>query len=153
VEGIPHGRLGQSADSGFAQLRGASRARYNPPVLREGPIPLFLHGVIEYVAAGVLVVAPFLLGFDSDSATAVSIVAGVLVIFVAATTAGPTSLVNQVPLAVHILLDYVLAALLIAAPFLFGYSDETAPTAFFIALGVAYLLLAIATRYLGREPG
>jgi hypothetical protein len=126
---------------------------YNPPVLREGPVPLFLHGVIEYLAAGLLVAAPFLLGFDSDAATAVSIVAGVLVIFVAATTNGPTSLVNQVPLAVHVLLDYVLAGLLIAAPFLFGFSDETAPTAFFIALGVAHLLVTVGTRFLREEPG
>jgi VIT1/CCC1 family predicted Fe2+/Mn2+ transporter len=122
-------------------------------VLREGPIPLFLHGLIEYIAAAVLVVAPFLLGFDSDSAVAVSIVAGVLVIFVAATTNGPTSLVNQVPLAVHVLLDYVLAGLLIAAPFLFGFSDETAPTAFFIGLGVAHLLVTVGTRFLREEPG
>jgi hypothetical protein len=120
-------------------------------VLREGPIPLYLHGLIEYLAAAVLVVAPFALGFDSDAAVAVSIVAGVLVIFVAATTSGPTSLVNQVPLAVHVLLDYVLAGLLIAAPFLFGYSDETAPTAFFIGLGVAHLLVAVGTRYLPEE--
>jgi VIT1/CCC1 family predicted Fe2+/Mn2+ transporter len=122
-------------------------------VLREGPIPLFLHGLIEYLAAALLVVAPFLLGFDSDAATAVSIVAGVVVIFVAATTNGPTSLVNQVPLAVHVLLDYVLAGFLIAAPFLFGYSDETAPTAFFIALGVAHLLVTVGTRFLREEPG
>jgi hypothetical protein len=122
-------------------------------VLREGPIPLFLHGLIEYLAAAVLVVAPFLLGFDSDAAVAVSIVAGVLVTFVAATTNGPTSLVNQVPLAVHVLLDYVLAGLLIAAPFLFGYSDETAPTAFFIGLGVVHLLVTVGTRYLREERG
>jgi VIT1/CCC1 family predicted Fe2+/Mn2+ transporter len=122
-------------------------------VLREGPIPLFLHGLLEYAAGAVLILAPFLLGFDSDSATAVSIVAGVLVIFVAATTDGPTSLVNQLPLAVHILLDYVLAGLLIAAPFLFGFSDETGPTAFFIALGVVHLLVTVGTRFLREEPG
>ena len=122
-------------------------------MLREGPLPLFLHGVIEYLAAALLIAAPFLLGFDSDSATAVSIVAGVLVIFVAATTSGPTSLVNQVPLAVHVLLDYVLAGLLVASPFLFGFSDETAPTAFFIALGVTHLLVTVGTRFVREEPG
>ena len=37
--------------------------------------------------------------------------------------------------------------MLIAAPFLFGFSDESAPTAFFIVLGVAHLLITIGTRF------
>jgi hypothetical protein len=55
--------------------------------------------------------------------------------------------VNQVPLPVHILLDYVLAVVLIASPFVFGFSDETEPTVVFIAGGVIHLLISIATRY------
>jgi VIT1/CCC1 family predicted Fe2+/Mn2+ transporter len=116
-------------------------------VLREGPIPRFLHGLIEYAAGVLLIVAPFLIGFDSDSATAVSVVVGVVVILVAATTDGPTSLVNQIPIPAHVLVDYALGAFLIASPFLFGYSDESGPTAFFIALGVVHLLLTVATRF------
>jgi hypothetical protein len=92
-------------------------------VLREGPIPRFVHGLIEYAAGVLLIVAPFVLSFDSDAATAVSIVVGVVVLVVASTTDGPTSLVNQLPLAVHVLLDYVLAAAL-AVPFLFGVSGR-----------------------------
>jgi hypothetical protein len=117
-------------------------------MMREGPIPLFLHGLIEYAAGALLVVAPFLLGFDSGGATAISIVIGVVIIAIAATTDGPTSLVNQLPRPAHVALDYVLVALLIAMPFLAGFSDEAAPTALFIALGVAYLLVTIGTRFL-----
>lgn len=116
-------------------------------MLRQGPIPRFVHGVIEYLAGVLFIVAPFLLSFDSDSATAVSIVAGVVVLVVAASTEGPTSMVNSIPLAAHILLDYALAAVLVAAPFLFGFSDESAPTAFFIVLGIAHLLISIGTRF------
>lgn len=122
-------------------------------MIRQGPIPRALHGLIEYVAAVALIVAPFVLAFDSDAATAASIVAGVVVLVIAASTDGPTSLVNSIPLAAHILLDYLLVALLIAAPFIFGFSDETAPTAFFIGLGVAHLLVTIATRFRPGEPG
>ena len=123
-------------------------------MLRQGPISLLLHGVIEYLAAVVLIVAPFALNFHSSAAKAVSIVAGVLVLVVAATTAGRTSLVDSLPLSAHILLDYALAAVLIAAPFLFGFSKEGAPTAFFIVLGVAHLLITIGTRFRpGPVPG
>jgi hypothetical protein len=41
-----------------------------------------------------------------------------------------------------------LAIFLIAAPFMFGFAQESAPLIFFIALGVAHLLLTIATRFL-----
>ena len=126
--------------------------RYKPPVLRQGPISQPIHGLIEYAAGILFIVAPFAFDFDDGAATAVAIVIGVLIIFVAATTTGPTSLVNSLPVGVHVVLDYVLAAVLIAAPFLFGYSDETNPTVFFIAVGVAHLLITIATRFTRPSP-
>ena len=117
-------------------------------MLAQGPIPRAVHGLIEYAAGVLFIVAPFLLGFsDEGAATATSIIVGILVLLVAATTKGSTSLVDVIPTALHVTVDYVLAAVLIAAPFLFGFSDESAPTAFFIALGVVHLLLTVATRF------
>src|ERR671929_101879 len=119
-------------------------------MIRQGPLPRAVHGLIEYVAGALFIAAPFLFGFESGTATAVAIVAGIVIIVVAAITAGPTSLINSVPLAVHIVLDYVLAGVLVAAPFIFGFSAEGAPTAFFIVLGVVHLLVTIATRFRPR---
>jgi predicted Kef-type K+ transport protein len=51
---------------------------------------------------------------------------------------------------VHVLVDYLLAAVLIASPFIFGFSDEGAPTAFFIIVGVLHLLITIGTRFRPR---
>ena len=116
-------------------------------MLREGPIPVVVHGAIEYVAGVLFVIAPFVLAFDSGAAKAVSIIVGLVVLIVAAATDGPTSLVNQIPISAHVALDYVLAALLVALPFIAGFSGETAPTAFFIVLGVAHLLITIGTRF------
>ncbi|MEA2184538.1 MAG: hypothetical protein QOD83_799 [Solirubrobacteraceae bacterium] len=116
-------------------------------MLRQGPIPRFLHGVIEYAAGVLLIAAPFLFAFKTDAAVAVSIVAGVIVIAIAASTDGPSSLVNSIPISAHLLLDFALAAVLIAAPFLFGFSGEGAPTAFFLVLGVAHLVVTIGTRF------
>ena len=116
-------------------------------MMRDGPIPLFVHGMIEYAAAALLIAAPFLLDFDSGAATALSIVVGVVILVVAASTDGPTSLIDQIPLSAHVALDYVLAVVLIALPFLAGFSDESAPTVMFIALGVAHLLITIGTRF------
>ena len=117
------------------------------PMVKQGPIPAFVHGIWEYIAGIALIAAPLLLDYKSGSATAASIVLGVLVLFLTATTSSSTSLVNQIPLPVHILLDYALAAILIASPFLFSFSDESTPTAVFIAGGVVQLLISIGTRY------
>jgi hypothetical protein len=116
-------------------------------MLREGPIPRFVHGLIEYLAAAAFIAAPFVLDFQADAATAVSIVVGVVVLVVAATSEGPTGLTKTIATAAHVALDYALAAFLIATPFLFGFSDESAPTAFFIAIGVLHLLVTIGTRF------
>jgi hypothetical protein len=120
-------------------------------MFKQGPVPAFVHGVIEYVAAALFIAAPFLFDFDSDTATAVSIVAGVLILIVAASTAMGTGLIKSIPVHAHVVLDYVLAILLIAAPFLFGFSGDGTATAFFIVLGVLHLLLTIATRFVREE--
>lgn len=117
-------------------------------MLREGPLPPFAHGLLEYGAGVLLLAAPFLFGFDSDAATALSILAGLGVVALAATTASSTGLAKIVPIGIHLLLDLTIVALLVAAPFLFGFSDEAAPTAFFLVLGVWHLLLTIATRFI-----
>jgi len=119
-------------------------------VLRQGPIPRFAHSVLEYLAGIFLVVAPFLFNYKSGS-TAVSIIAGVLLIFLAAVSDSPLGLVPQVPVGAHAVLDLLLSALFIAAPFIFTFSDESAPTAVFIAGGVVYLLISVGTRYLGKD--
>jgi hypothetical protein len=116
-------------------------------VLRQGPIPPFAHGLLEYGAGVLLLAAPFLFEFDSDAATALAIVAGLGVLALAASTASSTGLAKVIPLGAHVLLDLVVVAFLVATPFLFGFSDEGAATAFFLVLGVWHLLLTIATRF------
>jgi hypothetical protein len=117
-------------------------------LLREGPVPVFVHGVIEYVAGVAFIAAPLLLGFESSTATGLAVAVGIVILLVAATTQGPTSLVDAIQVVVHVVLDYVLAVFLIATPFLFDFSDDTPATVWFVALGVAHLLITVGTRFL-----
>jgi VIT1/CCC1 family predicted Fe2+/Mn2+ transporter len=116
-------------------------------MFKRGPIPPFVHGVLDYLLAALLIAAPFLLSFDDDAAIAVAIVAGVAVLMLGAFTAWTTGIVKSIPPVAHAMLDYALAALLIASPFLFGFTDETGATAFFVVVGVLGIVLAIATRF------
>jgi len=120
-------------------------------MFKQGPIPAFVHGMLEYVAGALLIAAPFLFAFDSETATGVSIGAGVVVLVVAACTAMSTGLIKSIPVQAHVILDYLLALLLIASPFLFGFDSDGTATAFFIVLGVVHLLLTIATRFMREE--
>src|SRR5215216_6781495 len=124
-------------------------------MFKQGPVPAFVHGVIEYVAAIVFIAAPFVLDFDSDTATAVAIIAGVLILIIAASTAMTTGLIKSIPVQAHVVLDYLLAALLVASPFIFSFTDDGTATAFFIVLGIVHLLMTIATRFIreAKEPG
>jgi hypothetical protein len=119
-------------------------------MFRQGPIPALVHGAVEYVAAILFIAAPFLFDFDDDTATGVSIVVGVLVLVVTAFTALPTGIVKSIPVQAHAIVDYILAGGLIAAPFLFAFTGDGTATAFFIVLGVAHLLITIATRFVSE---
>lgn len=121
-------------------------------MFKRGPIPPLVHGLLDYLLAALLIAAPFLIGFDEDAATALSIAAGVAVLLLGAFTAWTTGIVKSIPPVAHAMLDYAIAALLIALPFLAGFSDDGEASAFFVVVGVAGLLLTVATRFTPDRP-
>jgi len=84
-----------------------------------------VHGILDYVLGAVLVAAPFVFGFESDTATAVCVVAGIAELGVAMTTAWSRGIIKLIPPAAHGVIDYVFVVALIAAP----YSSASATTA------------------------
>ncbi|MBA3339950.1 MAG: hypothetical protein H0T54_09465 [Geodermatophilaceae bacterium] len=121
-------------------------------MLRDGPIPRFVHGILEYALGVLFIAAPFIFDFKSGAATGMSVAIGVLVLILAAVSEGPVSLVNQLPLLLHVVMLYLLSLFLIAAPFLLDFSGEGPPRNFFIVSGVLLLLITIGTRFRRPEP-
>jgi hypothetical protein len=119
-------------------------------MLNQGPVPAVVHGVIEYAVALLLIAAPFLFGFDTNTATGAAVTVGLVLLAFTAASALPTGLVPSIPPGVHATVDLVLALLMVALPFLLGFTDEGAPTALFISLGVLQLLMTIGTRFPSR---
>ena len=122
-------------------------------MLRQGPISARLHGLLEYVIGGFFIASPFVFGFDNGVAVAIGIVGGIALIVLAATAETGPSLSGMVPVRLHVVFDVLAAAFFVASPFLFGFSDEAAPTALFIATGVLHLLSTIGTRFLPPPSG
>jgi uncharacterized membrane protein len=121
-------------------------------MLTRGPISPGVHGILDYLLGVVLIVAPFVLGFDSDTATTVCVVAGIAELGVAMTTAWSRGLIKLIPPAVHGVIDYIFVIALIVAPFIFGFDDDSTATAFFVIVGAGGLLLVAATRFVPDEP-
>ena len=113
-----------------------------------GPIPLNVHAAIEPLIAAIVIAAPWIFGFsDVDSAKAVCIVVGVVMLIAGSMTDWRLSLVRLIPLRMHLMTDLLLGAVLILSPFVFGFSDEGGATRFTVIAGVLELITALMTRW------
>ena len=122
-------------------------------MMRQGPIPLTVHALAEPFLAVLLIAAPWIFGFDDvGSATAISIVAGIVVLLVGMSTDWKIAMVRKIPLVAHMALDFGLGIFLVAAPFLFGFSDESSALPFFLVIGILLLLSALGTRWTPDSP-
>lgn len=110
-------------------------------------VPWIVHVAVEYAAAALLLLAPFLFGFDTDTAKWTSIALGVVVLLVAVISRSPISVTKTLATSAHATLDYVLAVVLVLAPFVLGFVDDTPAVTFFVLLGVAHAALSLMTRF------
>jgi hypothetical protein len=122
---------------------------------RRGPIPIAAHAASEPFLAALWLLAPFIFGFDDDTARTLSWIVGGAILLVGLTTRWRLALLKLIPLRGHQMLDLGLGAFLVLAPFILGFSDESAPTIFFIVLGLGQMGAAILTRWepLAGVPG
>ena len=117
-----------------------------------GPLPLKAHQAIEPFAALVLIAAPWILGFsDSDTATTISVIAGVVVLLTGMSTRWRMSVVKLIPLRTHFMMDLAVGVALIVLPFIAAFSDHGGATRFFVIAGVLELGTALMTRWDQRE--
>jgi hypothetical protein len=107
-------------------------------------IPLAIHGVIEIVAAPVLIVAPFLLGFGS-AAGATSIALGAMLMALALSTHGEH---RTVPLSAHAGFDYLIGGLAVIVGLALGVGGAPPiATIFLVGFGAAHMVLTASTRF------
>jgi hypothetical protein len=114
---------------------------------KRGPIPLEAHAMVEPIIGLLFILAPFIFSFDDSSAKTLSIVIGVVILLSGMSTRWRLSLVKLIPLRVHFMTDVLIGIVCIVAPFVLGFSDETAPTVWFIVLGIGELGAAFGTAW------
>ena len=110
-------------------------------------VPIYTHSALEMVAAPLLLVAPFALGFGVVAGV-LSLAIGVALIGLASSVYGSDEGRGGLPLAAHAGLDRVLAAATIGIGLAVGLLTGDLPaTIFMVGFGSAHLALTVSTRY------
>ena len=101
-----------------------------------------IHGVIDYLAAIALVVAPFLLGF-SGTALILSVAAGAALFAYSLLTSYSLSARKAIPFGVHLVIDFIAGIAFVAAPLVLGFTGLVAT--YFYVMGGAVILVVLLT--------
>ncbi len=90
-----------------------------------GFIPTRVHGVLDYLTAGVLIGAPAMLGFRKNGMqTWLPMALGVGTIGYSLLTDYELGVVRVLPMPLHLAMDAASGALLASSPWLFGFASE-----------------------------
>jgi hypothetical protein len=104
-------------------------------------IPLRIHNILDYVAAGVLVVSPYVFGFsDVSYARNLFVILGLVLAGYSAITKYRYSIAKIIPLGPHMFLDVLTGFFLMVGPYAFNYraliTDGQTALHFILGLGV-----------------
>lgn len=105
-----------------------------------------VHGILDMVVTVVLFVAPSVFGFGRE-ASAISYVLGAAYVVIILTTAYQYGLAKLIPFTVHGAVELVLSPLLVALPWIAGFSGDEAARNFFVIGGIALLGVWACTDY------
>ena len=102
------------------------------------------HGIVDYLAAVTLIVAPFILQFGNNNPMAswISVITGIVVIFVSLATRYRYGVFKIIPFGGHLVLDLLVATIFMLVPFLFGFEGLDAAY-YYINAVVVYLVVAV----------
>lgn len=104
-------------------------------------IPLKVHGVLDYAVAATLIIAPFLLRFDSALAHWVSVGAGVALVAYSLLTDYSMGARALISFRLHLVLDFMAGATFVVLPYLVGF--EGVARMFYVGLGAAVMAVVM----------
>jgi hypothetical protein len=88
-------------------------------------IPTSVHGVLDYIVALALIVAPWLFGFiDDRPASIAAIGTGAVFLFSSLFTNYEAGLIKMLPMTLHLIIDFIGGVFLAASPWLLGFEDR-----------------------------
>lgn len=111
-------------------------------------LSLATHGTLDYLASAAFAAAPlvFMLG-ERTPVVLGCCVASATLLLVSLLTRYPLGALPVIPFRVHGALEFVMAPLLIAYPWIAGFGDSPGPRSLFVVGGAALFVLWLNTDY------
>jgi hypothetical protein len=116
-------------------------------LMSRGIISPFVHGLLDYPLAAVLIVLPLVLHFDYGAAKWIAFGLGIGAAVLAVGTAWSTGIVRVIPPLLHGYADIAVTVVLIVLPFIIGFESHTTALVFYLVVGVGGLVATLATRF------
>jgi hypothetical protein len=83
------------------------------------------HGTMDYISGLLIIISPWLFGFNDGSAAQWTVVIiGVILMLSSTLTNYETGIMKVMPMRVHLIMDIIAGVVLIVAPWLFGFADR-----------------------------
>ncbi len=114
-------------------------------------IPTRIHGVIDYLTAGLLILAPWLFGFATGGpAQWVPVILGIVIVAYSLMTNYELGMSRAISMPMHIALDVGGGILLAISPWLFGFADVIVWP--HLVVGLMEIVIAMMTVRHRAEP-
>ncbi len=118
-------------------------------------LPTPYHGIVDYSVGAMLIVSPWVVDFDKVTGIGVwiAVLGGAALMLSSAVTDYEGSILKRwLTMPQHLALDVILALLLIATPFVFGFADEgTYAWLPFVGAGLIELVSAAITKTTSQQ--
>jgi drug/metabolite transporter (DMT)-like permease len=113
------------------------------------PLNAYSHGILDYLVGILLIVSPWLFGFDdvSSVATNTMVIVGVVITALSLMTDYPISLVKAVPFKTHGVIETIGAIFLVLSPWILGFSEVQVATTLALVVGIAWIGVVMLTNY------
>lgn len=116
------------------------------------PISPTAHGILDYLTCAFFAAAPSLFGFTGAYSTVCYLLAGGYLV-ISLLTNMPLGAIKAIPFWLHGKLELVSGLVFIAAPWLFGFAENTTARNLFVGAGVVFLLVYSLTQWHPQGAG
>lgn len=113
------------------------------------PISALPHGVLDYLTGILLVISPWLFGFDmiSTSATYTMVVMGIVVLGLSMITNYPLGVIRSISFPLHGKIETAGAVVFLTSPWLAHFSHIDVARNFAIVVSIVWLVVVALTNY------
>ncbi len=107
-------------------------------------IPTKIHGFLDYLIAFILIITPWVIGFNNAAAQAVFLGAGAILLITSFTTRYEPGFLSIIPMPLNLTLDAFIGIVLAASPWILGFAHQVNRP--HLLMGALLILISLFTK-------